>query len=202
MKRCVAYVRVSTQGQDTESQLQAIKSEIEKSGDVLVNFYKDHGISGAKGRDQRPALDQMLKDANQQKFDKVVVFDITRLGRSLPDLIATLNELSSANVDLQMLQNNLDTSTAGGRMMFSIFGAIGEFERSLIRERVKAGLENAKKNGTRLGRPTNCTPQTEATVKELREKGFSIRKICSLLKISVQKYYDIMSVQGDLAMQN
>ena len=202
MKRCVAYVRVSTQGQDTGSQLQAIKADVEKSGDVLVNVYKDHGISGAKGRDQRPALDQMLKDAKQQKFDKVVVFDITRLGRSLPDLIATLNELSSATVDLQMLQNNLDTSTAGGRMMFSIFGAIGEFERSLIRERVKAGLENAKKNGTRLGRPTNCTPQTEATVKELREKGFSIRKICSLLKISVQKYYDIMSVQGDIAMQN
>ena len=202
MKRCVGYCRVSTQGQDTESQLQAIKAAVEKSSDVLVNVYKDHGISGAKGRDQRPALDQMLKDAKQQKFDKVVVFDITRLGRSLPDLIATLNELSSANVDLQMLQNNLDTSTAGGRMMFSIFGAIGEFERSLIRERVKAGLENAKKNGTRLGRPTNCTPQTEATVKELREKGFSIRKICSLLKISVQKYYDIMSVQGDLAMQN
>jgi DNA invertase Pin-like site-specific DNA recombinase len=144
----------------------------------------------------------MLKDAKQQKFDKVVVFDITRLGRSLPDLIATLNELSSATVDLQMLQNNLDTSTAGGRMMFSIFGAIGEFERSLIRERVKAGLENAKKNGTRLGRPTNCTPQTEATVKELREKGFSIRKICSLLKISVQKYYDIMKTQAEFSMQN
>lgn len=202
MKRCVGYCRVSTQGQDTGAQLQAIKAAVEKSGDVLVNVYQDHGISGAKGRDQRPALDQMLKDAKQQKFDKVVVFDITRLGRSLPDLIATLNELSSANVDLQMLQNNLDTSTAGGRMMFSIFGAIGEFERSLIRERVKAGLENAKKNGTRLGRPTNCTPQTEATVKELREKGFSIRKICSLLKISVQKYYDIMSVQGTLTMQN
>ena len=202
MKRAVAYVRVSTHFQDTESQLQAIKTAVEKSGDILVNFYQDHGISGAKSRDQRPALDQMLKDAKQQKFDKVVVFDITRLGRSLPDLIATLNDLSSANIDLQMLQNNLDTSTAGGRMMFSIFGAIGEFERSLIRERVKAGLENAKKNGTRLGRPTNCTPQTEATVKELREKGFSIRKICSLLKISVQKYYDIMSVQGDHAMQN
>lgn len=202
MKRCVAYVRVSTQGQDTESQLQAIKAAVEKSGDVLVNFYQDHGISGAKGRDQRPALDQMLKDAKERKFDKVVVFDITRLGRSLPDLIATLNELSSANVDLQMLQNDLDTSTAGGRMMFSIFGAISEFERSLIRERVKAGLENAKKNGTRLGRPTNCTPQTEATVKELREKGFSIRKICSLLKISVQKYYDIMKTQTEFSMQN
>jgi len=83
MKRCVAYVRVSTQGQDTESQLVAIKTAIEKSGDLLLDIYKDHGISGAKGRDQRPALDKMLKDAKAQKFDKVVAFDITRLGRSL-----------------------------------------------------------------------------------------------------------------------
>jgi DNA invertase Pin-like site-specific DNA recombinase len=193
---------VSTQGQDTESQLQAIKTAIEKSGDVLVNVYKDHGISGAKGRDQRPALDQMLNDAKAQKFDKVVVFSIDRLGRSLPDLLESMKLLQDAQVDLQILQSELDTSTAGGRMIFSIFGAISEWERSLIRERVKAGLENAKKNGTRLGRPTNCTPQTEATVKELREKGFSIRKICSLLKISVQKYYDIMKTQAEFSMQN
>jgi len=202
MKRCVAYLRVSTQGQDTEPQLQAIKAAVEKSGDVLVNVYKDHGISGAKGRDQRPALDLMLKDAVAKKFDLLVAFDLTRLGRSLSDLLSTMKVLQDAQVDLRLLQNDLDTSTSSGRLMFSIFGAISEFERALIRERVKAGLENAKKNGTRLGRPTNCTPQTEATVKELREKGFSIRKICSLLKISVQKYYDIMSVQGTLTMQN
>jgi DNA invertase Pin-like site-specific DNA recombinase len=199
MKRCVAYVRVSTQGQDTESQLQAIKGAIEKSGDVLVNVYKDHGISGAKGRDQRPALDQMLKDAKQQKFDKVVVFDITRLGRSLPDLIATLNELSSATIDLQMLQNNLDTSTAGGRMMFSIFGAIGEFERSLIRERVKSGLEKAKKQGKKLGRPSLLNESTKAAVIELKDKGMGVKQICRLLKIGCGTYYTIVKPLEKLA---
>jgi DNA invertase Pin-like site-specific DNA recombinase len=199
MKRCVAYVRVSTQGQDTGSQLQAIKAAIEKSGDTLVNVYEDHGISGSKGRQCRPALDQLLKDANQQKFDKVVAFDITRLGRSLPDLIATLNELSSANVDLQMLQNNLDTSTAGGRMMFSIFGAIGEFERSLIRSRVISGLEKAKKQGKKLGRPSLLNESTKAAVIELKAKGMGVKQICRLLKIGCGTYYTITNQSEKLA---
>jgi len=199
MKRCVGYCRTSTAGQDTESQFFAIKSAIEKSGDVLVNVYKDAGISGSKGREFRPALDQMLKDAKAQKFDKVVVFDITRLGRSLPDLIATLNELSSANVDLQMLQNNLDTSTAGGRMMFSIFGAIGEFERSLIRSRVISGLEKAKKQGKKLGRPSLLNESTKAAVIELKAKGMGVKQICRLLKIGCGTYYTITNQSEKLA---
>jgi len=199
MKRCVGYCRVSTQAQDTGAQLQAIKAAVEKSGDVLVDVYKDHGISGAKGRNERPALDQMLKDAKAQKFDKVVVFDITRLGRSLPDLIATLNELSSANVDLQMLQNNLDTSTAGGRMMFSIFGAIGEFERSLIRSRVISGLEKAKKQGKKLGRPSLLNESTKAAVIELKAKGMGVKQICRLLKIGCGTYYTITNQSEKLA---
>ncbi len=128
MKRVCAYVRVSTASQDTGSQLLAIKQSIERSGDLIVEVYSDEGISGAKGREQRPALDQMLKDAGAGKFDKVVCFDITRLGRSLPDLLETMKALQVADVDLQLLQNNLDTSTNGGRLMFSIFGAIGEFD--------------------------------------------------------------------------
>ena len=140
MKRVAAYIRVSTDKQSTDSQLVAIKDAIQRSGDVLVQVYEDHAISGGKCRKDRPALDSMLKDAGAGKFDKVIVWDITRLGRSLSDLIATLNELQRSNVDLQFLQNNLDTSTAGGRMLFSIFGAIGEFEKSLIRERVMALL--------------------------------------------------------------
>ena len=197
MKRCVAYVRVSTQFQDTDSQLIAIKSAIEKSGDVLVNVYKDHGISGAKGRDQRPALDQMLKDAYEGKFDKVIAWDITRLGRSLPDLIATLAELGKAKVDLQMLQQNLDTSTPGGRMMFSIFGAIGEFERSLISERVKSGLEKAKKNGKKLGRPSTMNESTKSAILELTKKGMGVKGIAKLLRVGCGTCYSILK-EGEI----
>ena len=199
MKRVAAYIRVSTDKQSTDSQLVAIKDAIQRSGDVLVQVYEDHAISGGKCRQDRPALDSMLKDAGAGKFDKVIVWDITRLGRSLSDLIATLNGLQKCNVDLQFLQNDLDTSTAGGRMLFSIFGAIGEFERSLTRERVKSGIANARAKGVRLGRPTNCNPQTKATVLELRSKGMSIRKICSLLSIGVAKYYEFTKDQELLA---
>ena len=199
MKRVAAYIRVSTDKQSTDSQLVAIKDAIQRSGDVLVEVYEDHAISGGKCRQDRPALDSMLKDAGAGKFDKVIVWDITRLGRSLSDLIATLNELQKFRVDLQFLQNDLDTSTEAGRMLFSIFGAIGEFERSLTRERVKSGIANARAKGVRLGRPTNCNPQTKATVLELRSKGMSIRKICGLLSIGVAKYYEIIREQELLA---
>ena len=199
MKRIAAYIRVSTDKQSTDSQLVAINDAIQRSGDVLIQVYEDHAISGGKCRQDRPALDSMLKDAGAGKFDKVILWDITRLGRSLSDLIATLNELQKCNVDLQFLQNDLDTSTAGGRMLFSIFGAIGEFERSLTRERVKSGIANARAKGVRLGRPTNCNPQTKATVLELRSKGMSIRKICSLLSIGVAKYYEFTKDQELLA---
>ena len=195
MKRVAAYIRVSTDKQSTDSQLVAIKDAIQRSGDVLIQVYEDHAISGGKCRQDRPALDSMLKDAGARKFDKVIVWDITRLGRSLSDLIATLNELQKFSVDLQFLQNDLDTSTEAGRMLFSIFGAIGEFERSLTRERVKSGIANARAKGVRLGRPTNCNPQTKATVLELRSKGMSIRKICSLLSIGVAKYYEYVKEQ-------
>lgn len=191
MKRCVAYVRVSTTGQDTDPQLIAIKSEIERSGNVLVNVFADHGISGAKGRSARPGLDRLLNDAKSGNFDKVIVWDITRLGRSLTDLIETLSELDKAKVDLQMLQQNLDTSTPGGRMMFSIFGAIGEFERSLISERVKAGLEKAKKTGKKLGRPSTMNESVKAAVLELRDKGLGVKQICRLLKIGCGTFYSI-----------
>ena len=199
MKRISAYIRCSTGKQSTDSQLVAIKDAIQRSGDVLVQVYEDHAISGGKCRQDRPSLDSMLKDAGAGKFDKVIVWDITRLGRSLSDLIATLNELQKFRVDLQFLQNDLDTSTEAGRMLFSIFGAIGEFERSLTRERVKSGIANARAKGVRLGRPTNCNPQTKATVLELRSKGMSIRKICSLLSIGVAKYYEYVKEQELLA---
>ena len=199
MKRVAAYIRVSTDKQSTDSQLVAIKDAIQRSGDVLVQVYEDHAISGGKSRQDRPALDAMLRDAGAGKFEKVISWDITRLGRSLSDLIATLNELQKSNVDLQFLQNDLDTSTAGGRMLFSIFGAIGEFERSLVRERVKSGLEKAKKQGKKLGRPSLLNESTKAAVIELKQKGLGVKHICRILKIGCGTYYTITNPQERMA---
>jgi DNA invertase Pin-like site-specific DNA recombinase len=192
MKRVCAYLRVSTASQDTGSQLLAIKQSIERSGDLLVEVYSDEGISGAKGREQRPGLDQMLKDATSSKFEKVICFDITRLGRSLTDLLSTMNALQSTNVDLQLLQNNLDTSSNSGRLMFSIFGAIGEFEKSLIRERIVSGLVKAKANNVKLGRRSSINSSVKTAVLELKAKGMGPKRICSLLKIGCYSYYKIV----------
>ena len=192
MKRIAAYLRVSTDKQSTDSQLLAIKTEVERSGDTLVQIYSDEGISGGKGRAQRPGLDAVLNDASANKFDKVVCFDITRLGRSLADLIGTLNELQRSNVDLQFLQNNLDTSTAGGRMLFSIFGAIGEFEKSLIRERVMAGQQRAKAAGVKLGRPSKMNDGMRNAIKILREKGMGIKQIAKQLGVGIGTVYSVI----------
>ena len=199
MKRVAAYIRCSTEKQSTDSQLLAIKDSIQRSGDVLVQVYEDHAISGGKCRQDRPALDSMLKDAGAGKFDKVGVWDITRLGRSLPDLIATLNELQKSNVDLQFLQNDLDTSTAGGRLIFQIFGAIGEFDRSLIRERVKAGLVKAVRSGKKLGRPSNLNTSTKTAVLELKSRGMGVKAICRSLQIGCGSYYGITKEAERLA---
>ena len=162
---------------------------------MLVQVYEDHAISGGKSRQDRPALDSMLKNAGAGKFDKIIVWDITRLGRSLSDLIATLNEVQKSNVDLQFLQNDLDTSTAGGRMIFQICGAIGEFERSLIRERVKAGLENAKKQGKKLGRPSTMNESTKAAIIELKKKSMGVKAIAKILKVGCGTCYTVLKAE-------
>ena len=143
MKRVAAYCRISTSSQDSSSQLLAIKEAILTNGDVLVKVYEDHGISGVKSRTDRPALDQMLRDAKEGKFDKVVCFDVSRLGRSMGNLISTLQDLEQAGVDIQLLKNGISTDSPGGKMLFGIFGALGSWEREIIVERVKAGIANA-----------------------------------------------------------
>ena len=142
MKRIVAYCRVSTNSQDVSSQLLAIKEAIQISGDALVQVYEDVGISGTQSRANRPALDQMLRDAKDGKFDKVVVYDLSRLGRSMSNLISTLQDLDQAGVDIHLLKNGIQTDSAGGRMLFGIFGSIAAWERELIVERVKSGIAN------------------------------------------------------------
>jgi DNA invertase Pin-like site-specific DNA recombinase len=120
---------------------------------VVVKVYKDHGISGAKGRDKRPAFDALHRDAAKRQFDVVMAWNVDRLGRSLQDLCAFLNELHALRVDLFLHQQGLDTTTPSGRAMFQMLGVFAEFERSIIQERVRAGLLRARKEGKRLGRP-------------------------------------------------
>ena len=152
-KKAAIYVRVSTVKQTMENQVRELRQIAERRGWEVVEEYHDAGISGAKGRDGRPGLHQMLNDARRRKFDVVMAWAIDRLGRSLVDLLGTIQVLEACGVDLYLDQQSIDTTTPAGRLMFQITGAFAEFERSMIRQRVRAGLKRAIAQGKRLGRP-------------------------------------------------
>ena len=152
-KRAAIYVRVSTDKQTVENQIRELRQIAERRGWEVVEEYRDAGISGAKGRENRPGLDQMLKDASKRRFDVVMAWAIDRLGRSLIDLLSTIQTLEACRADLYLDQQSIDTTTPAGKLMFQVTGAFAEFERSMIRQRVNAGLKRAVEQGKQLGRP-------------------------------------------------
>ncbi len=153
-KRAALYVRVSTDKQTVENQVRELRQIAERRGWEVVEEYHDAGISGAKGREARPGLDKMLQDAQRRRFDVIIAWAIDRLGRSLIDLLGTIQTLEACGVDLYLDQQAIDTTTPAGRLMVQVTGAFAEFERSMIRQRVRAGLARAVQQGKRLGRPT------------------------------------------------
>ena len=162
--RAAIYGRVSTDGQTTDNQIIALKEVAKRRGWEVVDAYIDHGISGAKGRDKRPDFDRMLKDASRRKFDVVLAWSIDRMGRSLRSLMDTIEHLEATGVDLYLDQQSIDTTTPAGKLLFQVTGAFAEFERSMIRQRVNAGLARARAQGKRLGRP-KIDAQTEQAIR-------------------------------------
>src|ERR1035441_917439 len=191
--RVAIYARVSNSSQTTANQLAYLERVAALRGWYIVETFQDEGISGAKGRTDRPALDALLKDAVRGKFDLIAVWSIDRLGRSLQHLIETVNELQAVGVDLYMHQQAIDTTTPAGKLAFSIFGAFAEFEKSLIRERVKIGLERAKRNGVKLGRPTNLNDSVRDSIVALRAKQIPIRKIAAQLRVGTHTVYSVLA---------
>ena len=189
-KRVALYARVSNDKQTCENQLNELRSIAERMQYIIVDEFIDEGISGATS--SRPALDALMKSATQRRFDMVICWSIDRLGRSLQNLIEILNELQSLKVDLFFMQQGLDTSTSAGRMMFSIFGALAEFERNLIRERVIAGQQRAISQGVKMGRPTKMNDGMKNAIKLLRERGIGIKQIARELKIGIGTVYSVI----------
>jgi DNA invertase Pin-like site-specific DNA recombinase len=183
-KRVAIYLRVSTAEQTTENQRRELEAVAERAGWQVVEVFEDAGISGSKGRDQRPAYDKMLKAMTRRKVDMVAAWSVDRLGRSMQDLTAFLGELHSRGADLYLHQQALDTTTPSGRAMFGMMAVFAEFERAMIQERVNAGLARAKAQGKRLGRP-KVSGETEAKVRELRAQGVGINKVARTLGIGV-----------------
>jgi DNA invertase Pin-like site-specific DNA recombinase len=169
MKRAVLYLRVSTLDQTTANQERELRDVASRMGCEIVKVYKDHGISGAKGRDKRPAFNALLRDAAQRKFDMVMAWSVDRLGRSLQDLVAFLSELHALRIDLFLHQQGLDTTTPAGKALFQMLGVFAEFERAIIQEGVRAGLARAKDEGKRLGRPP-IAPEVEKAIRAALNK--------------------------------
>ena len=186
-KRVALYARVSTDKQTCENQLNELRGIAERMQYIIVDEFIDEGISGATS--SRPSLDALMKSATQRRFDMVMCWSIDRLGRSLQNLIEILNELQLLKVDLFFMQQGMDTSTSAGRMMFSIFGALAEFERNLIRERVIAGQQRAISQGVKMGRPTKMNDGMKNAIKLLRERGIGIKQIARELKIGIGTVY-------------
>ena len=181
MKRVAVYARVSTSnGQNPEMQLQEVRQYCTRREMTIVREYVDKGISGA--RERRPALDQLLVDCQRRAVDCVVVYRYDRFARSLRQLVNALEEFRSLGIDFISLHEGVDTSTPNGRLVFGIFASIAEFERELIRDRVRSGLALAKSNGRRLGRPRVVVERLQ--IASLRKEGRSWAEICRALGVS------------------
>ncbi len=157
-KRVAIYARVSTDGQTVDNQLAELRTVADRHGWEVVTTHVDEGVSGAKGRERRPGFDALCTAVARREVDMVAAWSVDRLGRSLRDLVTFLGELQAKDVDLYLHVQGLDTSTPVGRAMFGMLWVFAEFERCLIQERVRAGLERARARGKRLGRPPS-TPQ-------------------------------------------
>jgi DNA invertase Pin-like site-specific DNA recombinase len=183
LKRAVLYLRVSTVDQTTANQERELRQAAERAGWQVIKVYKDHGISGAKGRDKRAALDALCRDATKRQFDVVMAWNVDRLGRSLQDLVVFLSELHALRMDLFLHQQGLDTTTPAGKAMFQMLGVFAEFERSIIQERVRC-LARVKGEGKTLGRP-KIAADVETAVRATLAGGTGMIKAAKLHGVGV-----------------
>ena len=200
MKRAVLYLRVSKNEQTIENQRIELERVAAAKGWKVIATFKDEGISGAFGREVRAQYDLMLKQGVQAKFDVVLGWDVSRLSRSLVDLVTTLDELHACGIDLYLHQQAIDTTTPAGKAMFQMCGVFAEFERGILSERVKAGLNRAREQGKLLGRPVKV-----ANIRQLiedRKRGKTIRQIAIDHRVSIGKVHKLLSQNHEQVMEN
>ncbi len=180
--RVAIYARVSTtnHGQDVTLQTRELEQFAQARGWQVVGSYVDAGVSGAK--DSRPELNRLMSDAHKRRFDVVCVWRFDRFARSVSHLLRALETFKALGIDFVSFSEQMDTSTPAGKMVFTVLGAVAELERSLIVERVKAGLRNARAKGKKLGRPKIVVDR--ARIASLRTQGRSWAEICRQLRVS------------------
>ena len=183
--RVAMYSRVSTMDQSCNAQQTALKAYIKSRNWTLAQAYIDQGQSGAQ--EHRPALDELLRDCRRHKFDVVLVWKFDRFARSLRQLVSSLELFRKFGIDFVSATEAIDTSLPSGELVFQIFGAIAQFERALIGERVRSGLEEARQKGKRIGRPPIRTLSSAESIRLRKEhgKGVSLRKLAKSFGVSL-----------------
>ena len=184
MAKVAIYSRVSTGKQNTGNQNETLRAWARRCGHDVVAVFQDVGISGAKGREHRPQFDLMLRAAVRREFDMLAVWSSDRLGRSVPHLVEVLQTIRTTGMQLYIHSQALDTTTPSGRAMFQVLAVFGEFERELIVARVNAGLDRARREGKRLGRPKLTAAAKSAAIDALR-RGASVREAARVSGVSV-----------------
>lgn len=183
-KRVALYARVSTDGQSPENQLLELRAVASRMDWIIVETYVDHGMSGAKENDKRVAFKSLCDAVVRRKFDIIMVWSTDRLSRSLQQLVEFLSDIHAKGIDLYIHKQGIDTTTPTGKAMFQLCGVFAEFERSIIQERVHAGLNRARARGKILGRPRTVAA-VEEKVRVCREQGLGIKRIAKHLGIGV-----------------
>ena len=182
--RVALYLRVSTDEQHTDNQEHELREVASRAGWEVVRVYKDAGISGAKGRDKRPAFDAMCNAATRREVNMVAAWNVDRLSRSLKDLVTFMDDMRAVGCDIYIHQQHLDTSTPTGRMVFQVMGSIAEYERAIIIGRVKSGMSRARREGKHLGRPKMPHDKRQAIIDELL-RGTGVKKTAKMQGVGV-----------------
>ena len=193
-KRVAVYARVSTLDQTVDNQLLELRDHCSKMGWEIVKEYTDEGLSGTLSRDKRPALNSLIKDAYRKRFDSVVCWDISRIGRSMKELILFLSDMKDRGIGICSVRQGFDTSTSMGEIMFQFVGILSSWEREMIRERTLAGLERARREGKTLGRRKVTNDRITAQIIELRSAKKSIRQIASEVGVSWGTVNNVLKV--------
>ena len=191
-KKVALYLRVSTLDQTIDNQLLELRDHCKKMDWEIVKEYADEGLSGTLSREKRPQLNEMIKDAYRKRFDLVVCWDISRLGRSMKELVLLLADMKEKGIGICSVRQGFDTSTSMGEIMFQFVGILSSWERDMIAERTLAGLARAKSQGKHIGRPTNLNEGLTHSIKYMKEQGVGIRKIAKDLSVGVGTVYKVL----------
>lgn len=186
--KVVIYARVSTVDQDYEMQLQELQALADRSGSEVIDIYAEK-ISGTKKTEDRPELKRLMKDARWRKFQKVLVWSVDRLGRSMKNLVDVLTELRDLKIDIFAQQQGIDTGTQMGAMMFSFISIFSEFETNLRLERQMLGIQKARASGKTWGGRQPTSEEKIEKIRTMKRKGFTVRAICQKIKVSPNTVY-------------